>query len=431
MSNKGHVPILYNLFPRLAGTMPHWIEHAYRALDVGFNMIYINSFHYTGFSGSLYAVKNHYQVNPDFLLPYTEGNGLDLLKSTLRKLQDIGLSPIMDLVINHTSRDSPLIHEHPQWYAHDEHGKVVSPFAIDPNDPNKVTVWGDLAEIDNAKSSDRAALWDYWAELITFYLKLGFKGFRCDAAYKVPSELWQYLIRKATRVDSEVLFFAETLGCREEEVMALQNAGLHYIFNSSKWWDFEQPWCLEQHEKFGKIAPSISFPETHDTNRLAADTNGNEAIQRQRYAFASIFSAGLMMPIGYEFGFKNKLDVVRTRPADWEVPAFDLRHFIKRVNQLKIEHPLLHGEGTLKKYYDDSDILIIRRNTSDAPGKTSFILINKQNNKPASITLKYLLPQESRHSIYFICRDDAPLHGIPDSLLDIELRPAEVVLVLQ
>ena len=39
------------------------------------------------------------------------------------------------------------------------------------------------------------------------------------------------------------------------------------------------------------MAPSISFPESHDTPRLAAETGVSEAAQRQRYALAALFSA--------------------------------------------------------------------------------------------------------------------------------------------
>lgn len=37
------------------------------------------------------------------------------------------------------------------------------------------------------------------------YLQLGFKGFRCDAAYKIPAELWHYLVEEAVTVDTEAM----------------------------------------------------------------------------------------------------------------------------------------------------------------------------------------------------------------------------------
>src|SRR5690606_16198673 len=105
-----------------------------------------------------------------------------------------------------------LVQEHPDWYLRDASGEVVSPSVTDPDDPSNMTVWGDLAEIDNEGSPDRAALWDYWAELVRDSLELGFGGFRCDAAYKVPAALWRHLIEVAKEVDPEAQFFAETLG---------------------------------------------------------------------------------------------------------------------------------------------------------------------------------------------------------------------------
>ncbi len=411
--------------------MVSWAEHASRAANMGFNWLYVNSIHYPGSSGSLYAVKHHYRINPEFLSPDTSQDGLATLERTLRRFQDLGLWPMMDLVINHTARDCPLVQEHPDWYARDEHGEIRSPFARDPDKPEKVTVWRDLAEIDNEESSDREGLWAYWAELVKRYLRLGFKGFRCDAAYKVPAELWHYLIEEAASVDAEASFFAETLGCTEEEAMALRDAGLHYFFNSSKWWDFEQPWCLEQHEEFGKIAPSISFPESHDTTRLAADTGGNEAVQRQRYAFAASFSAGLMMPIGYEFGFRKKLDVVFTRPSDWETPSFDLSTFINRVNKLKIGHPLLEGEGDLKTTKNSRDLLILRRQTEQAPGQVGWVLVNKRPDEPIPVALRAISAITPQHRLHRICRDDNLPSSTPLREQAVMLDPAEVALILE
>ena len=116
-----------------------------------------------------------------------------------------------------------------------------------------------------------------------------------------------------------MLFAAETLGAPLEAVLALRPAGFDYLFNSAKWWDFRAPWLLEQYERFRRIAPSIAFPESHDTPRLAAELAGRddariEAEYRFRYLFAAFFSSGVMMPLGYEFGFERRLDVVMTRP---------------------------------------------------------------------------------------------------------------------
>ena len=77
-------------------------------------------------------------------------------------------------------------------------------------------------------------------------------------------------------------------------------------------------------DRFRAIAPSIAFPESHDTERLAEENGGDERVSRLRYLFAAAFSSGLMLTMGYEYGFRRKLNVVTTRPEDWETPGFDL-----------------------------------------------------------------------------------------------------------
>ncbi len=42
-----------------------------------------------------------------------------------------------------------------------------------------------------------------------------------------------------------------------------------------------------------------------------------------------------MMPMGFEYGFRRKLDVVSTRPEDREETLFDLGPFIRAANQMK------------------------------------------------------------------------------------------------
>ena len=426
-------PLLYNLFPRLVGPTTRWAEHAERAARMGFGWLYLNPWHYPGFSGSLYAVKEYRKLNPAFLPAGADPDSLDPLRDALAAISAAGTRPVMDLVVNHTSRDSPLVQSHPEWY-HWENGAPKSPFVVDPDDPSKVTVWGDLADIDNLPSRGREEQWRFWAELVRDSVALGFQGFRCDAAYKVPSSLWRFLIAEARSVDPDVVFFAETLGAPVEEVAALADAGFDYFFNSSKWWNLSEPWALRQHEEFRRIAPSIAFPESHDTTRLAADTGGDEAVQRQRYAVAAAFSAGVMIPVGYEFGFRKQVDVVKTVPTDWERRPMDLRAFITRLNALKTSHPVLQGEGVLRAPRGlDGDTLVLERYASDAPAAAKgWILVNKVWAEGRSIRISDFARDavgSADFRLFRVCRDGWPEEGeaVPES---VDLDRAEVAYLL-
>ena len=424
-----NTPLIYNLFPPLIGPFDRWLPHAVRASSLGFNWLYLNPVNYPGFSGSLYSTKDYYRLNPAFSPDGSPDRPLMDLAPVIRSIRQSGVHPMIDLVVNHTAFDSPLVHEHPEWYVRDTHGQIQHPFAVDPQNPEKRTVWKDLAEIDNRGSSARKELWDYWERLIETYIEIGFEGFRCDAAHKVPVELWQYLIDMVRGRHPHVVFWAENLGGTVEQTRALREAGFQFFCNSSKWWNFQDSWCLDQHEEFGDL-PSISFPETHDTERLAKESGGNEAIQRQRYAFAAMFSSGLMMPVGYEYGFTKRLHVVETRLTDWEAPHFDLSSFIQAVNQFKMRKPLFQGEGSLRRIPVPSPHLLVLERFSDRePGKRGIIGVNFHSTSEQVLSRDWLPSDNHNLNVaYLSCIDSKS--KLENLVGQVTLKPSEVIAIL-
>ncbi len=380
--------LIYNLFPLLAGPVSRWSEHLERLAGMGFTWIYLNPFHYPGFSGSLYAVKDYSRFHP-----LLAGDlGLDpflLLRHFLDDARRRGLAVMMDLVVNHTAADAALVTEHPEWYAKDDDGAIKHPSCIDPADATKVTVWGDLAELEYWPPPDPEGLLTYFTGIMRHYLELGIAGFRCDAAYKIPGDFWARLIAAARQIYPETLFLAETLGCRLEELAQLEGAGFDFLYNSSKWWDFQAPWCLEQYAANRKIAPSISFAETHDTPRLITEAGGDQAVVRQRYLFAAFFSTGLLMPMGFEYGLPQSLNVKHTRPADWDEKKYDLTEFIARVNRLKLDCPVLLGEGPiLRESPSGEPLVLLLKSAETGPGKV-LAVINASARRQPRVVLQW------------------------------------------
>jgi starch synthase (maltosyl-transferring) len=205
---------------------------------------------------------------------------------------------------------------------------------------------------------------------------LGFRGFRCDAAYKVPTALWQFLFRQVKQSHPGTSFFAESLGCPFAEILQLARSGFDFIFNSAKWWDFAEPWCLDQYRQTAPLVPSISFPESHDTERLATELKGDQAAVKLRYVFAALFSTGVMMPIGFEYGFRRRLDVVETRPEDWENPQWDLSEFISAVNRLKVSQRVFNEEGPIESVDAGNPKICALLKWSHDRGERALIVLN-------------------------------------------------------
>ncbi len=167
-----------------------------------------------------------------------------------------------DLVINHTADNARLVQDRPDLFMREPDGSIMHPAAVDPDDPSIRTVWGDLAELDYHSPAARQALTEIFTAYVARMQDLGVGGFRCDAAYKVPPEVWRVLIAAAKEKDPRLPLAAETLGCTFEEARATAGAGFDYLFNSFAWWDLKAPWALDQYERLRVLAPSIAFPET-------------------------------------------------------------------------------------------------------------------------------------------------------------------------
>jgi starch synthase (maltosyl-transferring) len=366
--------LIYNLFPLLAGKFSHWEKHLERAAAMEFNWIFVNPIQAPGKSGSLYSISDYFDINPVFLDEESEGEPLEQVKAVTRSAEKRGLRMMVDLVINHCSVDSQLLKEHPEWFQWESKGRVSHPFA---DENGKKVVWKDLAKFDHRNTRDKEGLYRYFFRIVEFLIDLGFTGFRCDAAYQLPRSLWERLIRDTNEKHPDVQFFAETLGCPPDLTIKTARAGFDYIFNSSKWWDFKSHWLMKQYALTRDIVPSISFPESHDTVRLCEELDGNLNGLKQRYLFAALFSGGVMMPVGFEFGFRKKLHVVQTRPDDWEETDIDLTNHIKEVNKIKSGHRIFREDAATEFLHSDNpDILLMWKASSNTP-EESLLILNK------------------------------------------------------
>ena len=333
--------ILYNLFPLLAGPMTQWNEHLSRAAAMSFDWVFINPIQQLGESRSLYSISDYFRVNPVLLDPASAASPDEQVRQMTAQAHAAGLKVMIDLVINHCAIDSHVTREHPDWFLREPDGRIANSSCVHNGER---VVWKDLAQFNHQHTPDKEGLYRYCKSIVDNLLALGFDGFRCDAAYQIPHHFWQRLIRETRQQHPAACFVAETLGCTADQTKDTARAGFDYVFNSSKWWNYHDWWLIEQYNLTRETSGSISFPESHDTVRLSDEVNGDINAIKQRYLFSALWSAGVMMPMGFEFAMRKALHVIHTTPADWQPDGTDLRGYIASVNAIKRAHPVFREE---------------------------------------------------------------------------------------
>jgi len=366
--------ILYNLFPLLAGPFYRWNEHFTRAAAMGFDWVYVNPIQQLGASRSLYSISDYFRLNPAFLDPYSNDSPDEQCRKALTKGRAAGLKLMIDLVINHCAVDSPLTREHPEWFVRDQEGCIVNA-SCEHN--GEVVVWRDLVRFDHRHTSDPEGLYRYCLSVAEHLLSLGFEGFRCDAAYQLPRQFWHRLIHDLKTKHRRVRFVAETLGCTSDQTRETARAGFDFVFNSSKWWDFHGWWLIEQYNLVRETAPSISFAESHDTPRLAEEVDGNINALKQRYLFSALFSAGVMMPMGFEYGLRKPLHVIHTTPADWQRNGVELSGYVAKVNAIKQRYAVFREESPTNILPCNNPNVLLLWKASSKKRDEALLILNK------------------------------------------------------
>ncbi|MBQ5755309.1 MAG: alpha-amylase, partial [Oscillospiraceae bacterium] len=107
-----------------------------------------------------------------------------------------GMKCIIDVVYNHTSPDSTLVSQHPEFFYRKPDGSMG----------NHVGDWTDVVDLDYTCR----ALWDYQIESLVMWAGI-VDGFRCDVASFVPVEFWCKARQAVEKVRPGAIWLAETV----------------------------------------------------------------------------------------------------------------------------------------------------------------------------------------------------------------------------
>ena len=143
-----------------------------------------------GTLGSPYAIRDYRAVNPEY-------GTLDDFASLVRTAHGLGMKVMIDVVYNHTSPDSRLVAEHPEFFHQDAGGRPVT----------TVPEWSDVIDLRHGN----AGLTEELIATLEDWARLGVDGFRCDVASLVPVAFWREARARLARVRPGVVWLAENV----------------------------------------------------------------------------------------------------------------------------------------------------------------------------------------------------------------------------
>jgi len=170
--------VIYQVFPRQYSKENNFqgvIKDLKRIKELGTDIVYLLPIHPIGVKnkkGSLgcpYSIQDYRKICRDL------GTFSDF-EELINRTHELGMKLIIDVVFNHTSRDSRLLNEHPEYFYKNESGEFA----------NRVGDWWDVTDLDYSNKD----LWNELIDTLGFYARLGVDGFRCDVATLVPLEFW-------------------------------------------------------------------------------------------------------------------------------------------------------------------------------------------------------------------------------------------------
>ncbi len=328
--------------------------------------------------GSPYACEDLTTVDPALVEFDQRTTGIEQFCELTHEVHRRAGRVILDIVLNHTGWGSRLQETHPEWFLRSRDGAFASPGAWG-------VVWGDLVELD----PNPVELWEAFAQVFLVWCRRGVNGFRCDAGYKVPVQVWQYVEARVRQEFPETLFLLEGLGGPLEATEALlTDGGMQWayseLFQNYSGTDVARylDYSVRQSERVGIY---VHYSETHDNNRLA--WNGRAwSLMRNRLSALSSVSGGYGFTCGVEWLAPEKIDVHSSRGLSWGskeniVPELAL------LNRLLLEHPAFFDGAKLTRLSPpDSAVYLLRRDSAEGLDSI-LVLVNTDVNNPHEVDL--------------------------------------------
>lgn len=286
-----------------------------------------------GSLGSPYAIADYRKVNPEL-------GTMEEFKHLVEEIHARGMKSMLDIVYNHTSPDSWLAENHPEYFYKTPEGEMG----------NRVGDWGDIVDLDYGNKE----LWKYQIDTLKMWAGI-VDGFRCDVAPLVPLEFWLKARKEVAEVNPDCIWLSESV--EPEFIAEIRARGMTALSDSEIFQAFDMCYDYDIYRFFRKylsgegtlgryieavnmqeyIYPAdyvkMRYLENHDQDRAKKIIPDEDAL-RNWTAFIYFQKGATLLYAGQENQDGNRPDLF-----DRDVINLDGRHdisdMLKRLYQVK------------------------------------------------------------------------------------------------
>ena len=305
--------------------------------------------------GSPYAIKNYREINPEF-------GTMEDFKSVVNAIHEKGMKCIIDVVYNHTSPDSWLVENRPEFFYKKPDGSMG----------NRVGDWSDIVDLDYNNKD----LWDYQIETLKMWAGI-VDGFRCDVAPLIPMEFWMRARKEVAEVNPDCIWLSESV--EPEFIMHLRSRGMVAHSDGEVYQAFDMCYDYDIHRIFrdyveGKSSLStyaehvnmqeyifpanyvkLRYLENHDQDRAKSFIDSQEAMVN--WTTFIFFQKGMtLLYCGQEVEDDKRPDLFNKDTVNWNT-GYDLSDLMSRLYKFK-KNPILTNSTYSLTAHDAEDILV-------------------------------------------------------------------------
>src|SRR5699024_5563510 len=300
-----------------------------------------------GEDGSPYAIKDYRSVDPNY-------GTMEDFEELIEEIHNRGMKVMIDIVYNHTSPDSILANEHPDWFYKTAEGHFG----------NRVGDWSDIVDLDYQHPD----LWNYQIESLEQWVKRGVDGFRCDVAPLVPIEFWLQAREAVEEINSEVIWLSESVHpgfireLRSKDMIAQSDSEIYQAFDMTYDYDVHDHFELYLEGKIDIEAyierlkvQDYTYPwnyvkmrnlENHDHLRIRHRIPKDSELM-QWTAFTFMQKGSSLIYNGQEVLAEMTPSLFDREPIDWE-SGHDISEFLAKLAHVQKEFVPLDGLYSLE-----------------------------------------------------------------------------------